>query len=53
METYYTVQEAAEKLKVNVQTVYRWIYSGKLNATKVIDLWRISETELKRLLGEE
>jgi excisionase family DNA binding protein len=52
-ETYYTPQEIAEKLKVNIHTVYRWIRSGKLKATKVVDLWRISESELKRLLGEQ
>jgi excisionase family DNA binding protein len=51
-ETYYTPQEVAEKLKVNIHTIYRWIRSGKIKAVKVVDLWRISESELKRLLGE-
>jgi excisionase family DNA binding protein len=50
MEEYFTPQEVANKLKVNIHTVYRWIREGKLKATKVVDLWRISETELKRLL---
>lgn len=53
MENYYTPQEVAEKLKVNIHTVYRWIREGKLKASKVVDLWRIPESELKRLLGEE
>jgi len=51
MEEYFTPQEVAEKLKVNINTVYRWIREGKLNAVKVVDLWRIPETELMRLLG--
>lgn len=49
---YFTPQEVAKTLKVDVRTIYRWIREGKLNAVKVVDLWRISESELKRLLGE-
>lgn len=53
MEEYFTPQEVAEKLKVNVHTIYRWIREDKLKATKVVDLWRISETELNRILRGE
>ncbi len=52
MEQYYTPQEVAEKLKLNVRTIYKWIREGKLNAVKLGDVWRISESELKRLLGK-
>jgi excisionase family DNA binding protein len=50
VEQYYTPQEVADSLKINLRTIYRWIREGKLNAVKVGELWRISETELKRLL---
>jgi len=53
MEIYYTPQEVADKLKINVRTLYRWIREGKLKAVKVGELWRISETELNRLLNKE
>ncbi|TYO97034.1 helix-turn-helix domain-containing protein [Desulfallas thermosapovorans] len=53
MEQYYTPQEVADSLKINLRTIYRWIREGKLNAVKVGELWRISESELNRLLGEE
>lgn len=52
MEQYYTLQEVAEKLKLNVRTLYKWIRESKLNAVKLGDVWRIPESELKRLLGE-
>ncbi len=53
MENYYTPQEVANKLKLNVRTLYKWIREGKLKAVKVGDVWRISETELNRLLNKE
>lgn len=53
MENYYTPQEITTKLKVNIRTLYRWIREGKLKAIKAGELWRISETELNRLLGRE
>ncbi|MHB1043097.1 MAG: helix-turn-helix domain-containing protein [Eubacteriales bacterium] len=53
MENYYTPQEVATKLKVNIRTLYRWIGEGKLKAIKAWELWRASETELNRLLGGE
>jgi len=52
MEQYYTPQEIASSLKINVRTVYRWVREGKLAAVKAGELLRISETELNRLLDE-
>jgi excisionase family DNA binding protein len=49
---YYTPQEVADKLKVDIRTVYRWIREGRLKAAKVVTLWRIPKGELERLLGE-
>lgn len=51
MENYYTPQEVANKLKLNVRTLYKWIREGRLYAVKLGDVWRIPETELNRLLG--
>jgi len=53
MQNYYTPQEIAEKLKINIRTVYLWIRQGKIKAIKIGDLWRISETELNHLLGDD
>ncbi len=50
METYYTPKEIAEKLKLNIGTVYKWVREGRLKAVKLGDVWRISESELNRLL---
>lgn len=50
MENYYTPKEVSEKLKLNTRTVYKWIREEKLKAVKLGDVWRISESELNRLL---
>jgi excisionase family DNA binding protein len=41
----YTVGEVAEKLKVHVQTVYRWTYSHKLKSSKIGGVVRINEED--------
>jgi excisionase family DNA binding protein len=51
-ETYYTVPEVAETLKVSHMTVYRWIKDGKLTAYKLGGEFRITERDLERFLGE-
>ena len=57
MSELFTPQEVADKLKLNVRTIYRWIKSGKIKAKKLgeseRDVWRIPASELKRLLGED
>ncbi|MEW5921150.1 MAG: helix-turn-helix domain-containing protein [Bacillota bacterium] len=54
MENYYTPKEVSDKLKLNIRTIYKWIREGKVNAVKLGDVWRISESELNRLLvGED
>ncbi len=50
MQNYYTPQEVAGKLKIDIRTVYRWIREGRLKAVKIGHFWRISESELKRIL---
>jgi len=50
MEKLFTPQEVAQKLKIDMSTVYRWIREGRLKAVKIGHFWRISESELSRLL---
>jgi excisionase family DNA binding protein len=49
-ETYYTVPEVAETLKVSHMTVYRWIKDGKLVAYKLGGEFRITERDLEQFL---
>ncbi len=46
----YTAQEVANIAGVNVLTVYRWIRSGKLKATK-LGQWKIYRKDLEDALG--
>ena len=52
MNTYLTVNEIAEKLRVERHTVIRWITNGKLRAFKPGGgrLWRIRQTDLQRFV---
>ena len=47
---FYTAQELAEKLRVNVMTIYRYIKAGKLKAYKIGKEFRIDEKEVARFL---
>lgn len=49
-ETYYTIEEVSEMLKVAYMTVYRWIKAGKLEAIKAGKQYRISKTSLDKYL---
>lgn len=53
MEEHFTPQEVAKKLKIDMSTVYRWIREGRLKAVKIGHFWRVSESELQRLLKGE
>jgi len=50
-----TVTQVAERLKVNPETVRRWLRAGQLRGTLLGDRagWRIPESELTRLLSGE
>jgi excisionase family DNA binding protein len=47
---YYTVKEVAEKLRVDHQTVRRWINDNKLMATKVGKGLRIREEDIQEFI---
>ena len=53
MEKYYTPEESAANLKVSRKTIYNWIQGGRLKAVKIGHFWRVSESELNRLLKGE
>ena len=46
----YTVDEIAIKLKVHPQSVYRWIYDGKLESLKIEGIVRISSEALDKFI---
>ncbi len=48
---FYTALELAEKLKLNVMTIYRYIKAGKLSAYKVGKEFRIDQMEFERFLN--
>lgn len=51
-ETWHKPAELAEKLQVSEQTVRLWVRGGKVRATKFGRFWRISGSEMQRVLVE-
>lgn len=49
---FYTAQDLAEKLKVNIMTIYRYIKAGKLKAYKIGKEYRIDKTEFQTFLNK-
>lgn len=49
---FYTAKELAEKLRVNIMTIYRYIKAGKLKAHKIGKEFRISNKEFKKFLDK-
>jgi len=49
---YYTAKELAEKLSLNVMTIYRYIDAGKLKAYKIGKEFRIDKAEFKRFMNK-
>jgi excisionase family DNA binding protein len=49
-ETYYTLREVAEKLRVSRRTVYRWVQAKELPAYRLGGEFRITERDLERFL---
>ena len=48
-KNYYTAKELAEKLSLNVMTIYRYIEAGKLKAYKIGKEFRIEEADFRGL----
>ena len=47
---FYTAQELANKLQVNVMTIYRYIKAKKLKAYKIGKEYRIDKAEFEGVL---
>lgn len=49
---FYTTQELAEKLRVNIMTIYRYIKAKKLKAYKIGKEFRIDKHEFDTFLNK-
>ena len=47
---FYTAQQIADKLQVNVMTIYRYIKSGKITAHKIGGEFRIKKEDFDKFL---
>jgi len=47
---FYKTEELAEKLRVNVMTIYRYIKAGKVRAYKIGKEFRIEHSEFDKFL---
>ena len=52
-DTMYTVTEVANMFSVSRQTVLKWINNGKINAVKVVKVYRIPKEEIDRLIDKQ
>lgn len=52
MREFYRAEELAEKLDVNIMTIYRYIKAGKLKAYKIGKEYRIDHVEFRRFLEQ-
>lgn len=50
-ETFFTIRDIAELMKISTRTVARWIECGDLKAVRVGAVVRVSEKALKDFLG--
>ena len=51
-EQFYTARELADKLRVNIMTIYRYIKAGKLKAYKIGKEIRIDKKEFNKFLNK-
>lgn len=47
---YYTPEEVAAKLKLSVQTIWKYLREGRLPASKIARGYRISDEQLDRFM---
>ena len=48
----YTVKAAAEKLSIDVETLRRWLREGKISASKIGRVWRLTDKNLEDFLNK-
>lgn len=51
-QDFFTAKELADKLRVNIMTVYRKINAGKLKAYKIGKEFRIDKKEFEKFLNQ-
>lgn len=51
-EDMLTAEEVAEKLRVNVATIRRWIRQGKLPAIELVGQYRILRSDYEKFLEQ-
>jgi len=51
-QIFYTAQELAETLRVNIMTIYRYIKANKLKAYKIGKEFRIDKEEFNKFLNK-
>ena len=51
-QEFYTAKELAEKLRVNIMTIYRYIKAGKIKAYKMSKEFRIDKKEFNKFLDK-
>jgi len=49
---FYTAEELADKLRVNIMTIYRYIKAGRLKAYKIGKEFRIDKKEFNGFLNK-
>jgi len=49
---FYTAQELADKLQVNIMTIYRYIKAGRLKAYKLGKEFRIDHKTFQKFLDK-
>ena len=52
LRNYYTAKEIAQKLGLNIMTIYRYIKAGKLRAYKFGKEFRIDSIEFDKFLNK-
>lgn len=50
-DDFYKAEDLAEKLKVNIMTIYRYIQAKKLKAYKIGKEYRIDKKEFEKFLN--
>lgn len=51
-QTFYTAEELAKVLRVNIMTIYRYIKADKLKAYKIGGQFRIDKEEFNKFLNK-
>lgn len=49
---FFTAKELAERLSVNIMTIYRYIKAGRLHAYKIGKEFRIEKKEFEKFLKQ-